>query len=149
MIKLIDFLDEGFFDKLRGKELFKQKSNIWTHSTSSEDLINRLLRGDDFIGKKEDLNDFNVPQKGSFATFVNQYAPNFKKGSIFHGFDRHPYLITTDLPDEAFQPNWNSRNYDSFKDSANVGVLKPDYRKAEHFKIWKRTKDGNYELLKK
>jgi hypothetical protein len=141
-------LNEGLFDRFKKNEIFKQNPNIWTHTTYSEELINHLKSGGDFIGKKEDLSKFNVPDKGSFATSVNQHSPNFKKGSIFHGFELHPYLITTDLPDDAFQPNWNSKNYDNFNDSQNIGVLKPGYRGSENFKLWKKNKNNEFELIK-
>lgn len=141
-------MDEGLFDRFKRKEIFKQKPNIWTHATHSEELIKHLKSGGDFISKKEDLNKFNKPIKGSFSTFVNQHSPNFKKGSIFRGFEQYPYLITTDLPDTAFQPNWNSKNYDNFKDSQNVGVLKPNYRNSKHFKLWKKNKNNEFELIK-
>lgn len=141
-------LKEGLFDRFKGNEIFKLKPNIWTHTTYSEELINHLKDGGDFIGKKEDLTKFNIPIKGSFATFINQHSPNFKKGSIFQGFEQHPYLITTDLPDDAFQPNWNSKNYDNFRDSQNVGVLKPEYRNSKNFKLWKSNKNNEFELIK-
>lgn len=140
--------NEGVFDRFKRNEIFIQKPNIWTHSTHSDKLINHLKSGGEFIGKKEDLNKFNIPDKGSFATFVNQHAPNFKKGSIFYGFEQNPYLITTELPDIAFQPNWNGKNYDNFIDSQNVGVLKPGYRDSKNFKLWKRNNKGQFELIK-
>jgi hypothetical protein len=145
-------IGEGFFDRFKTNPktnpiLFKQTPNTWTHTTYSEDLINQLKSGGNFIGNKEDLTKFNIPNKGPFATFVNQHSPNFKKGSIFQGFEQHPYLITTELPDEAFQPNWNSRNYDNFEDSQNVGVLKPQYRDSKNFKLWKKNKDNQFELI--
>jgi hypothetical protein len=141
-------VNEGFFDMFKTKEIFKENPNIWTHTTYSEELINHLKNGGDFIGNKEDLTKFNVPDKGRFAEYVNQHSPNFKKGSIFHGFEQHPYLITTDLPDEAFQPNWNSKNYDNFNDSQNVGVLKPEYRESKNFKLWKKNKNNEFELIR-
>ena|ERR1035437_8030353 len=136
------------FDRFKRTIIFKQNPNIWTHTTYSEELINHLKNDGDFIGNKEDLNKFNIPIKGSFATFTNQHSPNFKKGSVFQGFEQHPYLITTELPDEAFQPNWNGKNYDNLKDSQNVGVLKPEYRGSENFKLWKMNKNGDFELIK-
>jgi len=141
-------INEGLFDRFKSVETFKQTPNIWTHTTHSEELINTLKNGGDFIGEKEDINQFNVPDIGSFVIFVNQHSPNFKKGSIFHGFEQHPYLITTDLPDEAFQPNWNSKNYENLTDSQNVGVLKPNYRGSENFKLWKKNKNNEFELIK-
>ena len=141
-------INEGMFNRFKRNEIFKQKPNIWTHTTYSDELINHLKYGGDFIGKKEDLSKFNIPIKGSFATFVNQHSPNFKKGSIFQGFEQHPYLITTELPDSAFQPNWNSKNYDNLNDSQNVGVLKPEYRESKNFKLWKRNNKGEFELIK-
>lgn len=145
-------MNEGFFDRFKSKPktnpiIFKQTPNTWTHATWSEELINHLKNGGKFIGKKEDLNQFNVPQKGSFAVFVNQYSPNFKKGSIFHGFESNDFLITTELPDEAFQPNWNAKNYNNFQESQNVGVLKPEYRDSKYFKLWKKNKDNQFELI--
>jgi hypothetical protein len=141
-------LSEGFFDRFKRRKIFKQTPNIWTHKTYSEELIDHLKNGGDFIGKKEDLTKFNVPNKGTFRTFVNLHSPNFKKGSIFQGFELHPYLITTDLPDDAFQPNWNGKNYDNLEDSQNVGVLKPEYRSSENFKLWKKNKNNEFELIK-
>jgi len=149
-------INEGLFDMFKKSkpvkqaEIFKQTPSIWTHATWSEDLINRLLKGEPFIGEKEDLSKFNVPNVGKFGTLMNNHAPNFKKGSIFHGFETHEYLITTELPDEAFQPNWNRKNYDNLEDSQNVAVLKPDvkYRKAENFKLWKKNNKGEFELIK-
>lgn len=127
------------------KKTLKITPKTWTHATSSEDLITKLKKGEKFIGKKEDLSKFNIPDKGPFATYTNQHAPNFKKGGLFKGYEITPYLITTELGDEAFQPNWNAKNYDSLEDSSNVGVLKPDYRDAKNFKLWKRNKKGDYE----
>ena len=126
------------------KKAFKLTPNTWTHLTSSEELMKDLKKGKKFIGKKEDLSKFNIQDKGSFRTSTNQEAPNFKKGGIFSGYEASPYLITTELGDEAFQPNWNARNYDNLGDSNNVGVLKPTYRDAKHFKLWKRDKKGQY-----
>ena len=140
-------IDEGIFDRFKRNEIFKQKPNIWTHTTYSDELINHLKSGGDFIGKKEELSKFNIPMKGHFATFVNQHSPNFIKGSIFPGFEQKPYLITTELPDSAFQPNWNSRNYDTLNDSQNVGVLKPEYRASKNFKLWKKNNKGDYTKL--
>ena len=131
------------------KEIYKDSPNVWTHTTYSEELINNLLNNGDFIGAKENLKQFNIPKKGSFATYVNQFAPNFKKGSIFPGYERKDYLITTELPDSAFQPNWNSKNYDNLKDSQDIGVLRPQYRKASNFKLWKKNNERNeFELIK-
>jgi hypothetical protein len=146
-IKIVSKLDEGIFDRFKKKEIFKQRPNIWTHLTDSEELVNNLKSGHDFIGKKELLTKFNVPMKGAFATYVNQHSPNFKKGSIFQGFEQHSYLITTELPDEAFQPNWNRRNYDNLTDSQNVAVLKPEYRDAKYFRLWKLNKNNEFELI--
>ena len=142
-----EMLNDGFWKKSHEQEIFKQTNNTWTHATYSEKLINNLKNGDDFIGEKEDLTNFNILNKGKFATYVNQYSPNFKKGSIFSGFEKHPFLITTELPNNAFQPNWNSKNYDNFNDSQNVGVLKPEYRKSENFKLWKLNNIGEFELI--
>lgn len=140
-------INENFLNFFRKDKKLKLTPNIWTHSTHSEDLIKHLKSGGDFISKKEDLSKFNVPDKGKFATYVNQFSPNFKKGSIFSGFETHPFLITTELPDDAFQPNWNSKNYDNLIDSQNVGVLKPEYRKSKHFKLWRKNKNGDYILI--
>jgi len=139
MIKLLNL-----FSKKPLKKEDIVKSNTWTHATHSEELMKHLKNGGKYIGSKEDLSKFNITIKGPFRTSTNQHAPNFKKGSIFSGYEISPYLITTDLPDSAFQPNWNSTNYNSFEDSQNVGVLKPEYRDAKHFKLWMRTRDGKY-----
>jgi len=50
--------NEGIFDRFKRNEIFKQKPNIWTHATSSDELINHLKSGGDFIGEKEDLSKF-------------------------------------------------------------------------------------------
>ena len=145
-----DYLSQlkNFFRPNKKQQTFRLEDivspNTWTHATLSDELMNTLKQGNSFIGKKEDLRKFNIPHKGPFATFVNQHSPNFLKGGIFHGFKLHPYLITTELPDEAFQPNWNSKNYNSFEESANVGVLKPDYRNASNFRLWKKVGDNEY-----
>lgn len=139
MIKFRDLLPSKFRKKIKvfdKKEIVK--SDTWTHATWSEDLINQLLSGKPLIGKKENLKDFNVPKVSPFRTLVNVHAPNFKKGDIFPGFEINKYLITTDLDNNAFQPNWNSVNYDNFENSANVGVLRPEYREAKNFKLWER-----------
>ena len=143
-------LNEGFLDSFKkksGPEILTITPNTWVHTTSSKELINHLKNGGDYIGEKENLNDFNVPKKGSFASFVNANAPNFKKGGLFAGFELNPYYITTELPDSAFQPNRNAKNYDTLQQSDNVGVLKPEYRKSLNFKLWQRTKDGKYTLI--
>lgn len=150
-------LNEGFFDKIKqsiksvggGKKvMFKMTPDTWAHATRSKELVDLLLSGKDFVGEKEDLIKFNVPIVGPFAKYDNKDSPNFVKGRLFHGYDKHPYLITTELPDEAFQPNWNSRNYDDLDKSSNVAVLKPEYRDAKNFKLWNRNQDGVYELIK-
>lgn len=151
--KIRDFVEEqelheSIFDRFKKNKIFKQNPNTWTHATYSEELINHIKSGGDFIGKKEDLSEFNIPIKGKFNVYTNQHSPNFKKGSIFQGFETHPYLITSELPDESFQPNWNGKNYDNLKDSQNVGVLKPEYRESKHFILWKRNKNGEFELIK-
>lgn len=140
-------INEGILDRFKKKIIFKQKPNIWTHTTYSKELMDHLKNGGDFIGKKEELDKFNIPDKGNFATYINQHSPNFKKGSIFQGFEQYPYLITTELPDYAFQPNWNSKNYDNLIDSQNVGVLKPEYRNSNNFNLWNKNKDGEFELM--
>ena len=140
-------LSEGVFDRFKKKEIFKQAPNIWTHATDSEELIKHLASGKDYIGAKEDLSKFNIPSKGLFTSYTNQHAPNFKKGSIFYGYEHKPYLITTTLPDTAFQPNWNSKNYDSLEASSNVGVLKPEYRAANNFKLCKKNVNKEFELV--
>jgi len=140
-------VNEGFFDRFKKqKPIYKLTitPNTWTHATHSEDLMKHLKNGGEFVGEKEDLSKFNIPSNGPFASYTNQHSPNFKKGSIFHGFETHPFLITTELPDEAFQPNWNAKNYDNLKDSSNVAVLKPQYRESSNFKLWRKTKDGDY-----
>lgn len=140
MIKLMDLIPSRF--KNKESEIFDirdiVKPDVWVHSTYEKDLINSLLSGKDYIGKKEDINKFNVPDKGTFSMSINQHAPNFVKGRIFSGFEANPYLITTELEDDAFQPNWNRKNYDNLKDSNNVAVLKPEYRKSKNFKLWER-----------
>ena len=146
--QMISEFDFNIFKKKKPEPIiFHMEPNIWTHMTSSDELIDHLKRGDDFIGHNEDLKMFNVVEKGSFATFVNQNAPNFKKGNIFPGHGSKKYMVTTDLPDYAFQPNWNAKNYNSFHDSQNVGVLRPNYRDAKYFKLWVRNKDSKYELI--
>ncbi len=145
MIKLGSLLPDRF--KKKEKVLDKKevvKSDTWTHSTWSADLINHLLSGKPYIGKKEKLDDFNVPLTGFLKGKTNINSPNFKKGEIFSGFESNKYLITTDLDDKAFQPNWNGSNYDALDKSQNVGVLKPEYRDAKNFKFWKRVNiEGN------
>lgn len=148
ILEEINNIDENFLDRFKKVEIFNQKPNIWTHATDSIELINSLKSGKDFIGHKEDISKFNILDKGKFATYVNQHAPNFKKGDIFSGFELKPYLITTELNDDAFQPNWNSKNYNNLRDSQNVGVLKPEYRKASNFKLWQKNKNNKFELIK-
>lgn len=143
MIKLSSLLPSRFKKKKEEEKLFDKdeviKSDTWTHSTWNPELINHLLSGKDYVGKKEDLKDFNVVNKKVHGKDqANIHAPNFKKGSIFQGYEANPYLITTDLDDKAFQPNWNGINYDDLNDSSNVAVLRPEYRDAKHFKLWKR-----------
>jgi hypothetical protein len=144
-------LSEGLFDRFKKKpvekEIYKDAPNIWTHTTYSEELIKHLLDGGKFLGAKEDLKQFNKPVKGTNRIFVNTYAPNFKKGSIFPGYEVKDYLITTQLPDSAFQPNWNNTNYDSLKDSQDIAVLRPQYRDADNFKLYKKNSEGNFELI--
>lgn len=139
---------EGWMDKLKKKEpVLNITPNTWTHATGSKELIVLLKNGNKFIGNKEDLSKFNLPDKGAFRTLTNQHAPNFKKGELFSGFESNPYVITTELPDSAFVPNWNAKNYENFDDSQNVGVLKPEFRDAKYFKLWQRNKNNEYTLI--
>jgi len=152
MIKLRSLLPSRF--KKQEKVFDKKdvvKSDTWTHATWSSELINSLLSGKPYITKKEDIKKFNVPiKKVHGRDQANIYSPNFKKGDIFQGYESNPYLITTDLDDEAFQPNWNGINYDDFNDSQRVGVLRPDYRDAKHFKLWRRVpvEDSNRKVVR-
>ena len=53
--------------------------------------------------------------------------------------DKYPikWLVTTDLPDDAFQPNINGGNTDTLEKSHDIGVLKPQHRDIKNFKFYK------------
>ena len=152
MILLKSLHEQSFWDRFKRTKPETETLTItpttWTHATNSEELVQRILSGQPYVGRKEDLNQFNRPNRGSFATYVNQHAPNFKRGGVFSGYEISDYIITTELPETAFQPNWNATNYDSFDASQQVGVLRPQYRAASNFKVWRRTASGPYELMR-
>jgi hypothetical protein len=117
----------------------------WVHVTRDLLPFQLIVKTGKFIGKDEDLSQFNVTTQGKFRNFVNHKSLYFKKGSMFPGYEANNHIITTDLPDTAFQPNRNGINYDSLDKSDDVAVLKPEYRYAKNFKFWIRdTKDRKF-----
>lgn len=152
MILLKTLIEQSIWDRFKRSKPAPENLVItpttWTHATNSDQLVQRILSGEPFIGRQEDLSRFNRPDKGTFTTYTNQHAPNFKRGSLFSGYEISDYIITTDLPETAFQPNWNATNYDTFDQSQQVGVLRPQYRAVSNFKVWRRMDTGAYELMR-
>ncbi len=149
IVNYIDFLKESNFlsNIFNKKEKLEMTADTWTHGTWSMEIIEAIKKTGKFIGKKENLDDFNKEFKGSFRVQTNLHAPNFYKGGFFHGYENAAYLITTTIGDDAFQPNWNAKNYNTLEESQNVGVLKPEFRDLKNFKFWKNDDNGGYTRL--
>jgi hypothetical protein len=121
-------------------------NDTWTHATDSMDSIKNIINSGKFINKDEELDNFDKPETKGYETTVNKNAPYFRKGGLFGGYQSKKYLITTDLPDNSFQPNKNGRNEDDFDETEGIGVLKPDRRDAGNFRFWEIV-NGEYVEL--
>lgn len=149
MIKLIDILKE-----ING--VYQDDGNTWTHFSRNEDLIKYLKLKKKWIGKDENLNNFDYEVENSrFATArANRTSPNFLKGKAYPGTQGSQYLITItpkeNYPGDDFEsfnwgeekfkfpliPNLNGSNKKSFKASMLVGVLRPEYRDIDNFRFY-------------
>jgi hypothetical protein len=148
MIKLINILKEIAGD------VYKDDSNTWTHITNSDELIQTIKKKGEWIGKNENLKDFQYDV--STETFIlsrnNSNSPNFYKGKLYPSKSFHKYLITfkpnKSYPGDDFEslnwkevdypliPNSNRINKISFNKSGDIGVLKPEYRDIKNFKFY-------------
>lgn len=148
MIKLVDLLNE-----IAG-EIYRDDSNTWTHVTNRPETIEAIKKTKAFWGINEDASDFSYEiNSGLSANKQNQNSPNFYRGKLYIGTEGTPYLITfkatKSFPGDDFEsnnwktvdypliPNGNRTNRISFKKSANIGILKPEFRDIKNFKFYK------------
>ena len=151
MIKLIDLLREMVEDLEVPQEAYTGKvysdsPNVWTHVTRHDAAIEDIKRKRKWLGKHEDLTRFvygtqHRQGKRFPLTKDNKNSIYMQKGGLYiaEPTEKYPikWLITTDLPDDAFQPNINGGNTDTFKQSYDIGVLKPKYRDIKNFKFYR------------
>jgi hypothetical protein len=147
MIKLINILQEVV------GSIYKDDPNTWTHATNRDEVIQSIKQKGKWIGKDENLDAFVYKvQPGRFITSKdNGSVPNFFKGKPYPGTEGTKYLITftpkQQFPDiESYDwsevdyplmPSKNFSNNKSFKQSGNIGILKPEYRDKKNFKFYK------------
>ena len=151
MIKLIDILNE-----LTSKKPieYKDNPNTWTHLTNRPETIEAIRKAKAFWVVNESASDFSYEiNSGLSANKQNQNSPNFYRGKLYIGTEGTPYLITfkatKSFPGDDFEsndwktvdypliPNGNRTNRISFKKSANIGILKPEFRGIRNFKFYK------------
>lgn len=146
-MKLIDIL-------LEIGDIYQNNDNTWTHFTKNEDLIKYLKLKKKWVGRDENLENFDYEvQNSRFSiTRANRSSPNFLKGKAYPGAEGSQYLITMTpkekYPGDDFEslnwekekfpfiPNLNGGNKKSFKDSMLVGVLRPEYRDIDNFRFY-------------
>jgi hypothetical protein len=152
MIKLVDLLKE-----IAG-EIYRDDSNTWTHVTNRPETIEAIKKAKAFWGINEDASEFDYEiNKGLSANRQNSNSPNFYKGKLYPNTEGTQYLITfkatKSFPGDDFEsdnwktidypviPNGNRQNRLSFKKSANIGVLKPEFRGIKNFKFYQYNPD--------
>jgi len=148
MIKLINILKEVT------NEIYRDDPNTWTHVTNKFETIEGIKKAKAFWGLSEDDSEFSYEiNKGVSANKQNQNSPNFYKGKLYPGTEGTLYLIAfkvnKSFPGDDFEsndwktidypliPNGNRVNRISFKKSANIGILKPEFRDIKNFKFYK------------
>jgi hypothetical protein len=152
MIKLINILKE-----IAG-EIYRDDSNTWTHVTNRLETIEAIKKAKTFWGVNEDASEFDYEiNKGLSANRQNPNSPNFYKGKIYTGAEGTKYLITfkaiKSFPGDSFEsndwknvdypliPNSNRVNRLSFQKSANIGILKPEFRDIRNLKFYQYNPD--------
>ena len=151
MIKLIDILREIVEDLEIPQEAYTGKvysnsSNIWTHVSRHDEIIEDIKKKRKWVSINEDLSSFvygteHTKGKKFYLSKDNKSSAYMQKGTLYisEPTEKYPikWLITTDLPDDAFQPNINGGNTDTLKQSHNIGVLKPEYRDIKNFEFYR------------
>lgn len=155
MIKLIDLLREMIEDleipqdAYTGK-VYSNSPNVWTHVTRHDAAIEDIKRKGKWLSRGEDLNHFvygteHTKGKKFHLAKDNKNSVYMKKGELYisEPSEKYPikWLITTDLPDDAFQPNINGGNTDTLEQSHDIGVLKPEYRAIKNFQFYRYNPD--------
>jgi len=152
MIKLIDLLNE-----IAG-EIYHDDSNTWTHLTNHSEAIEAIKKAKALWGINEYASDFDYEiNKGLSANRQNQNSPNFYKGKLYPNTEGTKYLITfkatKSFPGDGFEsndwknvdypliPNGNRQNRLSFQKSANIGILKPEFRDIKNLKFYQYNPD--------
>ena len=154
MIRLIDILKEAIEDLVVPQEaytgkIYSNSPNVWTHLTPYAAFIIDIKKRGELLDKGENKANFPYgvkPPTGKFD-LTKTGGLYFKKGELYttdHDKYNQKWLITTDLPDEAFQPNINQGNTETFEQSNYIGALKPhpegktspNYRDINNFKFY-------------
>lgn len=165
MIKLIDILKEAL-----SSDIYRDEENVWTHVTNKKEVIDNIKKAKAFWGVNEKKEDFTyyIPLSGKeklTAGKQNSSSPNFYKGKIYLGGEGIKYLITFKSPkpypgdskesnnweeiDYPLIPNGNRANKISFNNSANIGILKPEFRDIKNFKFYEYDEENKvYKELK-
>ena len=147
--------------KAKTSTKFVQKPEIWTHLSPAPEIIPNIVKTGKWIPPGENLFQFttkvNTPPVGMDLSNIglsitkqNAKSPYFQKGKFFSPAQtKDKFLVTTNLPESAFQPNVHYTNYSTFEQSRNVGVLKPQFRDMKNFNFYLQGDDGAFYLLDK
>ena len=151
MIKLLSILREVVEDlevpqdAYTGK-VYSNSPNVWTHVSIHDGVIEDIKKKRKWISRDEDLAHFvygtdHLKGKRFSLSKDNKSSIYMKKGALYvsEPSDKYPikWLVTTDLPDDAFQPNINGGNTDTLEQSHDIGVLKPEHRDIKNFEFYK------------
>jgi hypothetical protein len=151
VIKLLSILREVVEDlevpqdAYTGK-VYNNSPNVWTHVSRHDGVIEDIKKKRKWISRDEDLAHFvygtdHLKGKKFSLSKDNKSSIYMKKGALYisEPSEKYPikWLVTADLPDDAFQPNINGGNTDSLEKSHDIGVLKPEYRDIKNFEFYK------------
>ena len=143
-------LEPGINEKITLEEL--NEPDTFTHRTMSKDAITTWADGDQVIGKKEDLNDFDsrVPKNPLEAAAkkegFNRQSPNFQKGGVYSGKVKPGEFVVVTKGDNKFIPSASFQNRETFEKSGGISTLKPDSRQLSNFDLYQVNENG--ELVK-
>ena len=133
-----------------GKTALKIKPDMWSHQTNNLIALQNWIKRQKVVGRSIDqqggLKNFDTSiqskDKITGSSFVtarqNEGTPMFIKGRLYDKNKPSKYLMTTELPDNAFIPNREYVNLPSFTASKGAGVLKPTeaIRNIKNYKFW-------------
>jgi len=141
--------------------MYSRTNGAWTNSdigVIEYDGDENYIAVQAFWGINEYASDFDYEiNKGLSANKQNQNSPNFYKGKLYPGTEGTLYLIAfkvnKSFPGDDFEsndwknvdypliPNGNRQNRLSFQKSANIGILKPEFRDIKNLKFYQYNPD--------